>query len=260
MSTPVSVVLVAKDAARTLERVLRSVAWADDILVLLDDRTQDDSAAIAERCGARVERHPWHGHVAQKNLALAAARHDWVLSLDADEEVSPELRASLESWRAAPRDPAIAGYTMARLSQYLGRWIRHGGWYPDTKLRLVDRRRARWTGLDPHDRLECDTPTAHLAGDLHHFTYEDVHDHCARSESYSTIAAAALWRSGRRASWADILVRPPWRFVSMYVVLQGWRDGYPGLVIAVVSAMGVAAKYLKLRDWERRQGEASTRS
>lgn len=258
MRTPVSVALIAKDAARTLERALASVAWADDIIVILDDRTTDDSALIAQRAGARLERHTWKGHVAQKNIALAAARYDWVLALDADEEVSPELRVALLAWREHGGDAAMAGYVVARRSQYLGRWIRHGGWYPDAKLRLADRRRARWTGLDPHDRLAAEGATGCLAGDLLHDTYASVADHLARSESYSSIAAAALFAVGRRASWADILLRPPWRFVQSYVLRAGFLDGYPGFVIAAVGSMGVLAKYLKLRECGRSQtGEPS---
>ncbi len=260
MTTPVSVALIAKDAARTLDGVLASVAWADDVVIILDERTSDASEDIARRHGARVERHPWRGHVAQKNVALAAARHEWVLSLDADEEVSPALQQALASWRAAPPDPAVAGYEVSRLSYHLGRWIRHGGWYPDVKLRLVDRRRARWVGLDPHDRLEVEGVVRRLAGDLHHYSYADLHDHLARSERYSTIAAQAMYDAGRRASWLDILVRPPWRFVSGYFVLGGVFDGAAGFAIAYVGAMGVAAKYLKLRELARAQRAGTTRS
>ena len=178
--------------------------------------------------------------------------------MDADEEVSPELRAALLAWREHGGDAATAGYVVARRSQYLGQWIRHGGWYPDAKLRFADRRLAHWSGFDPHDRLVAEGATGRLAGDLLHDTYASVADHLARSESYSSIAAAALFAAGRRASWADILLRPPWRFVHSYVLRAGFLDGYSGFVIAAVGSMGVLAKYLKLRERGRAQaGEQS---
>ncbi len=260
MPTPVSVALIARDAARTLDRALASVEWADDIIVILDDRTTDDSAEIAARHGARVEWRAWHGHVAQKTLAMAAARHDWVLALDADEAVSRELRASLLAWRKTGGGSIVAGYTVARRSQYLNRWIRHGGWYPDAKLRFVDRRRARWCGLDPHDRLDTSGRTARLAGDLLHDTYASVAEHLARSESYSSIGAASMHRAGRQATGFDILLRAPWRFVYGYVLRAGFLDGYPGFVIAAVGAMGVLAKYLKLRELGRSQPDEDSES
>lgn len=248
MSAHLSVAIVARDAARTLDRVLASVSWADEVVLVLDPRTMDATRDIARSRGARVLEHPWAGYVAQKNVALDAARNDWVLCLDADEEVSSALAQEIVALRAGAWSGAHAGYDMPRRSFYLNRWIRHSGWSPDRKLRLVHRPRARWGGVDPHDRLEVRGTVGHLEGPLHHYTYAGVAEHLARSEAYSTVAARALYAVGRRATIWDVVVRPPWHFVRSYVLRGGILDGFAGFVIASVGAAGVLAKYLKLRD------------
>ncbi len=247
MSGRLSVALVARDAARTLDRVLASVAWADDVVLLLDPRTRDATESIARAHGARVIAREWTGFVSQKNAALAAVAHDWVLCLDADEAVSPDLAREVRALRDAgwPRD--VHGFSVPRRSFYLGRWIRHGGWWPDRKVRLVRRDAARWGGVDPHDRLDVEGAVEQLQGALLHYTYADTADHRARALLYSTTAADALHAAGRRASAWDVLVRPAWHFVRTYVLQAGVLDGRAGWAIATIGAAGVHAKYARLR-------------
>jgi O-antigen ligase len=247
-ATPVSAVIVARDAERTLARCLASLSWVEEIVVVLDPRSNDRTEEIARSYGARIVTHEWCGHVAQKNFGLSLARHDWVLALDADEEISADLQAEITRLQSLPGDADVVGYELERRSYYLGRWISHSGWTPDRKLRLVDRRCARWDGVDPHDRLTTTGRVQRLTGALYHYTYAGVGDHLARTERYSTIAAEALYASGRRARVWDVVMRPPFRFVYTYVVRAGFVDGYAGFVIASVGAYGVLAKYLRLRE------------
>lgn len=234
-----SVVIVARDEADRIGDAIRSVAFADEVLVL-DSGSTDGTVAIAEGLGARVLRTDWPGFVAQKNRGLAEARGDWVLSLDADERVSPALAAELPVALAG----SSAGWTVPRLNLWLGHPLRHGHWYPDRRLRLVRRDRARWVGADPHDRLEVDGPVGVLRGDVVHLPYRSLGDHLARIDRYTKIDA-------RDGGWADVLVRPAWHFWSGYVFRAGFLDGLPGLYVALLGALYVALK------WGRRRVEAA---
>lgn len=256
-----SAAIICQDEADRIEECLASVAWCDEIVVV-DSGSRDATVEIARKLASRVVHNAWPGYVAQKNFALEQTTGDWILCLDADERVTPALRAAIE--RALAGDPAVAGFEVRRHVFYLGRWIDHGGWYPDWKLRLVRRGRARWGGVDPHDKLLADGPVARLDADLVHLTYRDFADHLRTVQRFSDVVADGWAREGRRFSLARALLRPPVKFFECFVWKQGFRDGWPGFVIAATSAFYVFAKHVKLFDRSRADGvapgDASARS
>lgn len=243
-----SVCVVAMDEEAKIADCLRSADFADDFVVV-DSHSKDRTREIAASLGARVVERDWPGHVEQKNFALSQAAHDWVLCLDADERVSPELRASVLG--ALERADLPAGFEVPRRTWYLGRWIRHGGWYPDRKLRLFRRSAGGWTGRNPHDRVEVTGRVERLDGDLLHLSYDSLSDHLRTIDSFTTIAAREKRAAGERAGLADLVLRPFGKFLRMYVLKLGLLDGLPGFVIAVSGAYYVFLKYAKLRELER---------
>lgn len=246
-----SVCVITRDEEDRIGDCLASVAWADERIVV-DSGSTDRTAAVAREHGARVIERPWPGYPAQKNFALGEAVSDWVLSLDADERVSPELADELRAFLAAPPAGVVAA-SVPRLTRYLGRWIRRGGWYPDRKVRLARRGAARWEGGDLHERLVPDGPTARLRGDLLHHTYRDVADHLRRIDRYSTEAARGLHArgTGRAAAAAGLVLKPPAKFLAMYVLKGGFLEGMPGFIVAALGGYYVFLRYAKL--WELHQ-------
>ena len=229
-----------------IARALESLAWADEILVV-DSESRDRTVEIARRFTERVIVREWPGYSAQKNFAAAEASHDWVFSLDADEQVSDELRREIEALRQTS-EPSVAAYEMPRRAFYLGRWIRHSGWYPDWKLRLYDRRRARWVGDYVHEGIEVDGPVARLRGDLLHFTVESASEHHQRIDRYTTLAADGAHAQGKRASLATVIASPLLTFLRSYLFKLGFLDGAQGYAIARFAAHYAFLKNLKL--WE----------
>jgi len=246
VTVPVSVCIIACNEERNLPRCLDSVAWAEERVVVVDTRSQDGTERIARERGARVVLHPYQGNVEQKNLALGEAKQAWVLSLDADEALAPELAAEVQAVIA--RDGPADGYELNRLTWHLGRWIRHGEFHPDWQLRLFRRSRGCWAGVNPHGHVELAGRSERLRGDLHHFSYRDLADQVARIQDFSRVQAAAMWDAGRRARTADLVFRPPLRFLRAYLLKQGFRDGIAGFMIAAATAFHVFLKYAKL--WE----------
>ncbi|MBN1419886.1 MAG: glycosyltransferase family 2 protein [Planctomycetes bacterium] len=247
MRAPVSVCIITKDEERNIRECLEAVAWADEIVVV-DSGSTDRTVEIARAFTDKVFARDWPGHVEQKNRAIDLAANDWVLCVDADERVTPALRASVE---AALERPEADGYTVPRLTHYLGRWIRHGGWYPDRKLRLFRRSRGRWGGVNPHDHVHLDGPARPLDGDLLHFSYRDLSDHLRTIDFFTTIAAREKDVRGVRWPVAGMLLRPPARFLRMYILRLGFLDGMPGFILAFLAGVYVFLKYAKL--WERRR-------
>lgn len=244
---PVSVILITKNAAAHVERALRSVAWADERIVV-DSGSHDDTVARAQPLATRVETHPWSGYGVQKNHAASLARHDWVLSLDADEAITPALRTQIEALQPGPD---IAAFRMPRVTWYLGRWIRSTDWYPDRAVRLYDRRRARWDDRPVHEALIVDGTTGDLSGEIEHRPYADVAEHLTRMNHYTSLAADQMFAHGRRARAWHLLLHPPAAFLRNYVARGGVRDGVPGLIVSLTGAVYVLLKYVKL--WERQR-------
>jgi glycosyltransferase involved in cell wall biosynthesis len=243
VTTPlrVSAAIITLNEEANLPRCLASLRGLVSETVVLDSGSTDGTRAIAEATGARFAVHPWEGHVAQKNRVLELASEPWVLCLDADEVVSPELAASMRQ-AFARGDPAVNGFLVNRLTRYLGEWIRHA-WYPEWRLRLVRRSAARWGGSDPHDKLVVDGPTARLSGHLLHYSYADLQDHLHRTVRYARVAADARARAGWRCRWYHLVVSPWAAFLKHLVVKQGWRDGMRGWIISFSALVSVFAKY-----------------
>lgn len=247
---PLSVCLISGAEAHRIGRALVSVAdWAAEIIVVLNEEVSDGTEAIARGHGASVFREPWKGHIAQKNSAAARANQPWVLGLDADEVVSAPLRAEIAAlFDPAGRAEAFAAYSFPRLSFYCGRWIRHGDWYPDRQTRLWQRGRAKWTGLDPHDKLVVEGPTGRLRADLLHFSNESIARHIEKIIPYNDAFVREQAALGKVPGFFEFVVRPVWRFVRAYVVRLGFLDGWQGYYIARLSAFSTLTKYARLRE------------
>jgi len=254
-----SATLITLNEERRLPRALASLSEIADEILVVDSGSADRTREIAAQHGARVISHPWEGYARQKNFAASQAKFDWILSLDADEVVTPELAAELrEIKERGPEsgNEAAVGFRMPRLPWYRGRWIRHSGWYPDHKLRLYDRRRARWVGDYVHESVQADGPVRTLRGDLHHFTCDSLDDHFRTVDRYTTLAAQEAYAQSKSnsKSTARILSRalamtiagPPWKFLETYFLRQGFRDGLAGVIIAGMAGYYVHEKYAKL--------------
>ena len=250
----VSVVIIAKNEADNIAGALESVQWVDDVVVV-DSGSFDETIEIAKRYTDRVTTRTWEGYGAQKNYATGLAAHDWVLSLDADERVSPELAEEIQSlMRSAP---PMQGYRIPRTNRYLGRWIRSTDWYPDRQLRLYDRRVARWNASYVHESVRVDGRVGTLRSELYHYSYRTIADHLARINRYTTLAAAQMMADGQRASWIHLLGHPPLAFLRNYGWRRGFQDGLPGLIVSLMISYYVFAKYAKL--WERQTESERTR-
>jgi glycosyltransferase involved in cell wall biosynthesis len=241
----VTATVITRNEAANIAAALESVRWADEIIVV-DSESTDDTVGIARGYTDNVIVRPWPGYVAQKNFAADQASHDWIFSLDADERVTPaladEIRALLES------DPPAAGYRIPRVAFHCGRWIRSTDWYPDYQLRLYHRRRARWAGRHVHESVRADGPVARLRGEIRHYAYRDLAHHLQTMDRYTSLAARQMFEDGRRASWIDILITPRLTFFRNYVLRGGFRDGMPGLIVSAMNAYYVGLKFAKL--WE----------
>ena len=240
----ISATIITLNEEESLPRALASIPFCDEVEVV-DSGSSDRTREIAEASGARVFSRDWTGYADQKNFAAESASHDWILALDADEEVTPGLSASIKALQAA--GPQHAGYRFARLARYLGRWIRHSGWYPDAKIRLYDRRRGRWHGDYVHESVRVEGSVGELAGDLLHYTCDSLDDHRRRVDRYTDLAARELIENRRRVGLGQLLASPPWAFLRSYVLQQGFRDGPEGLLIARMAAAYTYSKYAKAR-------------
>ena len=246
----ITATIITFNEAENIRAACESVAWADEILVV-DSESTDATREIAARCGARVITRPWPGFAAQKQFAADAAAHDWVLSLDADERVSPELRAALEDLLYTPAEKLADGYRLSRRSFYMGRWIRGGGWYPDRQLRLYRRARGRWTGPHIHESVRMDegARVETLEGDLLHYSVRDAaHHHRMIGERYAPLAARQMFEAGRRTTPFKIAAAAPSAFLRSFVLKGGWRDGLAGLCIARFASHHAFLKHVLL--WE----------
>jgi glycosyltransferase involved in cell wall biosynthesis len=246
---PFSAVIITRDAASSIEACLQSVAFADEILVV-DSGSTDATLEIARRHGAQVMHQDWLGYGKQKEFAARQAKNDWVLSLDADERVSEELRHSIQQALAAPRFQACR---MARCNRFMGRWLRHGEGYPDWSLRLYHRDHARWSDDPVHEKVETDGKIITLMGDLLHESEQGIADYLEKQNRYTTLQAGALHRAGRRTNPFKLLLSPIFRFIKFYFVRLGFLDGLPGLVHISIGCFNSFCKYAKLIELRRRE-------
>lgn len=242
-----SVVIITHNEERNIGRCIGSVRPFSDDIVVVDSGSTDRTVAIATELGARVSTHAWAGYSGQKNHANGLARHGHILSLDADEALSPELASSI---RAAAAAGWKGAYSFDRLTNYCGHWVRHGGWYPDTKIRIFPRDGAHWQGDHVHETLELDpgVRVVHLDGDLLHWSYHTLADHAERIERYSGLHARKMLAEGRNAGWVKRWLSPVFKFVQGYLLQLGFLDGAAGFHIARYSAKAVRLKYVKLHE------------
>lgn len=243
--TPVSVVIITFNEEKNIARCLESVQGIADEIVVVDSFSRDTTEKICAQYGVKFIQNTFEGHIQQKNFAITQAKYPHILSLDADEALTPELKASIlavkNNWQAD-------GYSFSRLTNYCGSWVRHGGWYPDRKLRLFDSRKGTWKGLDPHDRYELipGSREAGVKGDLLHYSYYSIKQHLDQINFFTEIGYKALAEKSKRASILTLLYKPFFKFIKSYFLQLGMLDGFAGFCIAVLSAYGVFVKYAKL--------------
>jgi glycosyltransferase involved in cell wall biosynthesis len=242
-----SLVVITRDAGAQIAACLASVRFAAETLVV-DSGSRDDTVEIARAHGARVIEQPWLGFGPQRRYAVAQAANDWVLCVDADEQLSPELAVAIAAVLQQPRHDA---FEMARRNRFFGRWLRHGEGYPDWTLRLFDRRHARWTDDLVHEHVVADGPVGRLDGDLLHASAESLDDYLAKQNHYTTLQAEAMHARGEHFSWIRLIGSPLVRFVRFYLLRAGFLDGAAGLVHIAIGCFASFSKYAKLRALER---------
>jgi len=252
--SPLSAVVITKDEELRLPAALESVSFCDEVVVV-DAGSTDRTREIAEAAGARVlVSAPWPGFVAQRNVAVDAARHDWVLALDADERVSPALGEEIRALRAGGL--ACAGYRIPRTAFYLGRWIRATDWYPDPQVRLFDRTRGRWEGALVHESVRVRGPVGRLRSDLEHYPYQDISHHLRKIDRYTDLWARQAYAAGRRTGALEPLASSAWAFLRNYVLRHGFTLGSAGVTVSALNAYYTYVKLAKLQELARGDGRA----
>ena len=246
----ISVVIITYNEEKNIGRCLESVRELADEIVVVDSFSKDKTKEIALHYGAKWIENKFEGHVEQKNFALDQAKYSHVLSLDADEALSEELKTSIQEIK---ENCDSESYSMNRLSSYCGQWIRYCGWYPDKKVRFVNRHKARWGGDNPHDKLiPKEQGTIHLKGDILHYTYYTISEHIRQVDYFTDIAAMASYRKGKKSNLFLILTSPVFRFFKSYFIKRGFLDGYYGFVVCSIQAFSNFSKYVKLLELNKK--------
>jgi glycosyltransferase involved in cell wall biosynthesis len=243
-SAKLSACVITYNEADRIEACLRSVAFCDELIVV-DAHSIDTTREMASALGARVIERDWPGFRSQKDFAVKAAAHDWVLCIDADERVSDKLRAEIEAARTQGF-AGFSGWSIPRITDYFGRFLRHGNAYPDRLIRLFDRRCGGWRGQEIHENTKVNGMVGRFKGHLEHYSYRSLSDHQERMQSYAELMAEVLFKKGKRVSLIKVWVNPTWRFVRGYFLRLGVLDGWRGLMFAIIESHYVHQKYLKL--------------
>ena len=241
----ISVAIITKNEEANIRGCLESVRWADDIVVV-DSGSTDQTLKICGQFPVRVFEEEWKGFARQKNSAIAKTRHEWILSLDADERVTEKLKEEID--QTLHSDPPVDGYLVARKNFFLGRWIKHCGWYPDHNLRLFRKERGSFVEREVHEKATVKGEVRCLKEPLEHYTYRTLSDFIQRTDRYSSLAAREMWREGRRFRRADLLFRPPYTFFQMYLLRAGFLEGHWGFLLSVLYSFYTFAKYSKLKE------------
>jgi glycosyltransferase involved in cell wall biosynthesis len=239
-----SACLITLNEADRIEACLAALAFCDEILVV-DAHSSDATRAIAERLGARVIERDWPGYRSQKQFATDMASNDWVLSVDADERVTPALQLEIETLRASGFS-AARGWTIPRLTEYFGRFLRHGNAWPERQIRLYDRRAARWVGYEVHEKIAVDGPVGAVRQPLEHYAYRSLDDQLAKLDRYARLMANQMYASGRRSGLAQVFLNPAWRLWRGLFIKLGILDGWRGWLFHIAEAGYVRRKYLRL--------------
>ncbi|GAB4131642.1 MAG: glycosyltransferase family 2 protein [Bacteroidia bacterium] len=249
--TPLSVVIITFNEERNIGRCIDSVKDIADEIVVLDSFSTDNTERICREKGVAFFQHAFDGHIEQKNRAITYASHSFILSLDADEAPDDTLRAAISKIK---HNKDADGYTMNRLTNYCGQWIRHCGWYPDTKLRLWDSTKGRWGGINPHDKFEMRDPDSsirHLPGNILHYSYYSIDEHYRQADKFANIAAKALHANGKKSSYLLAVTKTIAKFIRNYFVKAGFLDGKNGFIICKISALETWWKYTRLMKMNR---------
>ncbi|KXB08905.1 glycosyl transferase [candidate division MSBL1 archaeon SCGC-AAA382M17] len=249
---PFSLVIITYNEERNIARCIESVGDLADEVVVVDSFSTDKTEEICKQYNVKFLQHPFEGHIQQKNYAITKAKHSHVLSLDADEALSDELRNSI---RKVKQDWKCDGYYFNRLTNYCGKWIKYSGWYPDRKLRLFDSKKGRWTGLNPHDRYELDKESilGYLKGDLLHYCFNNLKQHVDQTNKFSEEGARALFDKGRKSSTLKIILKSATKFFRNYFLKLGFLDGYYGYIICKMSAFSTFLKYAKIKELQKKE-------
>ncbi len=242
----ISAVIITYNEERNIERCLASLEKVADEIVVVDSYSSDSTPEICEKHGVRFIQNAFEGHIEQKNFALGQAKFEVVLSLDADEALSPELEKSILTVK---KDFESDGYFFNRLNNYYGKWIRYTSRYPDRKLRLWKKSMGSWGGINPHDKviMRKDSQVSFLRGNLDHYAYATISEHVSQANRFTDIAALAHYRNGISGGYIKIIVHPLWKFFREYIVKGGFLDGYHGLVMSGVISFETFLKYVKLK-------------
>jgi glycosyltransferase involved in cell wall biosynthesis len=241
----ISATIIARNEEHNIARAIESLRCCDEILVV-DSGSNDRTVEIAQKLGARVIETHWRGYASQKNFAAEQASHEWIFSIDADEALSEALEADV--WLLKKHNPKFEAYTMPRMAQYLGKWILHSGWYPDRKIRLYRRDRAKWFGEYVHESVQASGSVGHLDSNLLHYTCQSLSEHLRTMDRYTTLAAEELVARRKRVSWRNLCIDPAWTFCKAYFLQRGFQDGIEGLAIAWMAALYTFLKYAKTRN------------
>jgi glycosyltransferase involved in cell wall biosynthesis len=248
---PISVVIITLNEEHNIGRCLESVKEVADEIVVVDSLSSDRTKEICLSYGVRFIEQKFLGYIEQKNFALQKATHEFVLSLDADEALDETLKESIREEKK--KDFPAAGYSMNRCTNFCGQWIRHGSWYPDRKLRLVEKKKYQFGGVNPHDRLiaQADVSIKHLRGDLLHYSYYSIEELVAQTNRFTTLQSRAMYEKGKRAKWWNLMINPGFAFFNSYIMKLGFLDGDAGLIIAQNIQYQTFLKYAKLRHLQR---------
>jgi glycosyltransferase involved in cell wall biosynthesis len=246
---PLSVAIISFNEETNIGRCLEALRDLATEIIVVDSHSTDRTVEIARGLGAKVMPEDWKGHIGQKNSALDKCSCEWILSIDCDEVVSPELK---ESIRRTVLQGSAEGYKLNRKTFFLGRWIEHA-WYPDWKVRLIRNGAGRWSGFDPHDRLTVAGSVGKLDGDLYHYSFRDLRDCLERTIRYAANEAGSYYREGRRASIVNLLVNPLHGFFKHYLIKRGFLDGLHGFIISMLNGIYVFMKYALLWEMQREQ-------
>jgi glycosyltransferase involved in cell wall biosynthesis len=241
----ITATIITLNEERHIARAIESLRCCDEIVVV-DSGSADRTTELAEKLGARVIESPWRGYAGQKNWAAERANNDWILSLDADEALSEGLEG--EIWNLKKNGPQHDAYTMPRMAQYLGKWILHSGWYPDRKVRLYNRQKAKWVGNRVHESVQVRGRVGRLESNLLHFTCDSLSEHLKTMNRYTTLAAEELVSRKIRPGWTRLILDPSWTFLKTYFLQAGFLDGIEGLTIAYMAALYTFLKYAKARN------------
>ncbi len=250
MPVEISAVVITFNEEKRLEPALKSLAGLVSEIIVVDSFSTDNTVRLAKKYTNKVFQRKWTDYSDQKNYANTRASSPWIFSLDADERISPELRAEIIEIKK--EEPECDGFLIPRQVYYLGKWIRHSGWYPDRKLRLFRKEKARWEGEYVHERLVIEGKVRKLNGSIHHFTYRNISEHLDRINNFSELGAQKLYAQGKKCRWHHLVFRPFFRFVKSFFWRAGFLDGYPGFIVSVLNGYSIFLRYAKLREiWKK---------